>query len=141
MSEVERQGVPVVAVVAPGDPDGLMRPTAVTSRGPSRRSVGLARAVREMIGDRPEVILEVFLEIAYDERARHADRIAAARELLDRGYGKAPRHAPVEGGDPLEVSELDQAIRNIANQLLSRGAQVNGELPEPEQGTLEAPPS
>ena len=78
---------------------------------------GLARRIRDAIGDDPAEIIGVLHDIALDPRAKNVDRIMASRELLDRAYGKAPSHAPIEGGDPLEMSELDAAIVEIAQRL------------------------
>lgn len=86
------------------------------------RPKGLARRIREMVGDDPARVANVLFDILEDPSAKNQDRIAAAREILDRGWGKAPAYAPIEGGDPLEASELDQAIRDIADQLVARRA-------------------
>jgi hypothetical protein len=42
----------------------------------------------------PEQIVEGFLEVATDPHAKASERIAAWRELADRGWGKAPAFAP-----------------------------------------------
>ena len=108
------------------DRDGVLRPVgkpfAVGNSESERggRPKGLARAIRDMVGDDPDRVTNVLFDILEDPTARNADRIAAAREILDRGWGKAPTHAPIEGGDPLERSELDIAIRAIADKLLAR---------------------
>jgi hypothetical protein len=41
------------------------------------------------------------------------DRIAASKELLDRGWGKAPSVTPVDDHDPLEVDELTRETQEI----------------------------
>lgn len=87
---------------------------------PKGREKGIAKRVRDLIGNDPSQVLSVLLDIALSEREKSTDRIMAARELLDRGYGKAPTHAPVEGGDPLGKSELDEAITAITDELLER---------------------
>ena len=108
--------------------DGVVRPIGspfgVGNEGgrAGGRPKGLARRIREMVGDDPTRIADVLFDILEDPTARNADRINAAREIMDRGWGKAPTHAPVEGGDPLERSELDQAIMAIADQLVARRA-------------------
>jgi hypothetical protein len=56
------------------------------------------------------------LQIAEDPKAR----VAAYRELLDRGWGKAPTFASIEGEDPLGLSCLDAAIQTIADELRVR---------------------
>ena len=65
----------------------------------------------------PLPLAQVLLEIALDPKARDRDRISAARELIDRGWGKAVGYADIEGADPLERDELDAAIIAIAEQL------------------------
>lgn len=106
------------------DKDGRLRPvgsmfTAGNDHaGNGGRKKGLARMVREMVADDPTRICDVLFDILEDPQAKNADRIAAGKELLDRGWGKAPTFTPIEGGDPLERSELDQAIREIAEKLV-----------------------
>ncbi len=65
----------------------------------------------------PLPLAQILLEIALDPRARDRDRIAAARELLDRGWGKAVGYADIEGADPLAMGEVEAEIRSIAEQL------------------------
>lgn len=108
--------------------DGVVRPNGSQFKPGNAtgklggRPKGLARRIREMVGDDPARIANVLFDILEDTGARNADRIAAARELFDRGWGKAPAYAPIEGGDPLEATELDKAIRDIADQLVARRA-------------------
>jgi hypothetical protein len=92
------------------------------------RPKGLARRIREMVGDDPTRIANVLFDILEDDRARNQDRISAAREILDRGWGKAPSHAPIEGGDPLEQTEIDKAIADIAARLTKRAHPDDAEV-------------
>jgi hypothetical protein len=62
------------------------------------------------------------LAVANDARAKPSERIAAVRELLDRGYGKAPAFAAIEGTDPLELESLARDIQGIADELAARRA-------------------
>jgi hypothetical protein len=43
----------------------------------------------------PLGLAQGLLEIAENPKARDRDRVAAIRELLDRGWGKAPASVPV----------------------------------------------
>lgn len=110
------------------DSDGKLRPKGKqfqagnTVSRTNGRPKGLARRIRDMVGDDPARVANVLFDILEDKKARNVDRIMAAREILDRGWGKAPAFAPIEGGDPLEANELDKAIRDIADQLLARRA-------------------
>lgn len=108
--------------------DGVLRPIG-QQFGPGNtisklggRPKGMARQIRDMVGDDPARVANVLFDILEDPSARNADRINAAREILDRGWGKAPAFAPIEGGDPLEANELDKAIRDIADQLVAKRA-------------------
>jgi hypothetical protein len=49
-----------------------------------------------------------------------SERIAAVRELSDRGWGKAPAFAAIEGSDPLELGAIAQEIQSIADELAAR---------------------
>ena len=73
--------------------------------------------MREVCGGSPLLLAQVLLEIALDPKARDRDRITATSELLDRGWGKAPAYASIEGTDPLEMDEVAAEIRSIAEQL------------------------
>lgn len=108
--------------------DGVLRPVGIPFQAGNQiakmggRPKGLARSIRDMVGDDPARIANVLFDILEDPTARNSDRIGAAKEILDRGWGKAPVYAPIEGGDPLEGNELDKAIRDIADQLVARRA-------------------
>ena len=68
------------------------------------------------------MLARVLLEIVQNEKARDRDRISAIRELWDRGWGKAPEFASIEGQDPLGLDEVAQEIREIADELERRRA-------------------
>src|SRR5688572_18217360 len=87
------------------------------SGNPGGRPKGVARAFRDALGGSPALLAQVLLEIALDPKAHDRDRIAAAREILDRGWGKAVGFADVEGANPLEQDEVQAEIRAIAEQL------------------------
>lgn len=117
-----------------GKPRG--RPFAKgNNANPGGRPKGVATRARELIGDDPQALLGVFLEIASDPAEKSADRISAAKEYLARAYGQAPAYAPVEG-DPLELGDVDRAIGAVVDELAGRR-----ETPaprSPESGTLAA---
>lgn len=102
------------------------RPGGITGNGfkpgqsgnPGGRPKGIARAFRDTMGS-PEEAARGLLEIARTAK-RPADRIAAWRELLDRGWGKAPAFAVMESDDPLELSDIAREIQGIADELAAR---------------------
>lgn len=52
--------------------------------------------------------IRVLLEIARSKKARSSARVAAARELLDRGYGRAPQ--PIDARIMIQhLSEMSDA--------------------------------
>ena len=78
------------------NPQETTRPGGVAGAGfkpgqsgnPGGRPKGLARTVREVCGGSPLLLAQGLLEIAENPKARDRDRIAAYRELLDRGWGR-----------------------------------------------------
>ncbi len=100
-------GMPVGRRFAPG-----------TSGNPGGRPKGIAATVRENTS--PDALVAILLAVAEDPRAKPAERIAAVRELLDRGYGKAPAFAAIEGTNPLELADLARDIQGIADELAAR---------------------
>jgi hypothetical protein len=86
------------------------------SGNPAGRPKGIAKAVRERVPD-PAALVDVLLEVANDPRAKPLERISAVRELLDRGYGKAPTFQAIEGQDPLELDSIAAEIHQIAAEL------------------------
>ena len=90
------------------------------SGNPSGRPKGIAPAVRKAFKDSPVELVEVLRQIANDVAAKDSDRIAAARELLDRGWGKSPAFAPMEDGDPLELGDVPRQIASVMDELAAR---------------------
>lgn len=109
---------------APFDSESGKKAVEIRERQKGTRQKGVATRIREMVGNDPGRIANILFDILENTsgKERSTDRIAAAKELLDRGWGKAPAFAPIEGGDPLEASDLDRAIRDIADQLVARRA-------------------
>ena len=104
------------------------RPGGITGNGfkpgqsgnPGGRPKGLAKTVRDACGGSPRTSCPVLLEIAENPKAHNRDRVAACRELLDRGWGKAPAFASMEADDPLELGEIAREIQAIADELAAR---------------------
>ena len=104
------------------------RPGGITGNGfkpgqsgnPGGRPKGLAKTVRDVCGGSPLRLAQGLLEIAEDPKAHNRDRVAAYRELLDRGWGKAPAFASMETDDPLELCEIAREIQGIADELAAR---------------------
>ena len=93
------------------------------SGNPGGRPKGVARTVRELCGGDPHELVAILLSIAKDSTARDADRIAASKELLERGWGKSPAVAVVDG-DHVEVDEMTaEAVAIIDELVLKRGVE------------------
>ena len=82
------------------------------SGNPGGRPKGLARRVRELVGDNGEAIAAFMFELMTDPTARNADRIEAAKWLGDRGFGR-----PIQGVD-LSVNQvtLEDLFRGMATE-------------------------
>ena len=72
-----------------------------------------------MVGSscRPSLLHRSFWRLRWTPKARERDRIAATRELLDRGWGKAVGYAYIEGADPLNHDGIAAEIRSTAEAL------------------------
>jgi hypothetical protein len=64
-----------------------------------------------------------------DSNARESDRIAATRELLDRGWGKAVEFVDIEGANTLDHDEIAAEIRSIAEALKRERTRVTLDAP------------
>ena len=97
------------------------------SGNPGGRPKGLAKTIRESVPAHELVrhFQAIFsMDLTELERLRIdpaavtvADRSKAGDWLADRGYGKAPNYAPVEGSDPLELGDLDRAVAATVDEL------------------------
>lgn len=88
------------------------------SGNPAGRPKGIAAVVKDRVN--PDELVDILTAVARDERAKPSERIAAVRELADRGWGKAPAFAAIEGADPLELSAIAQEVQAIADELAAR---------------------
>jgi hypothetical protein len=66
------------------------------SGNPGGRPKGLARRVRDLVGDDGYAIAEFMFGVMADQSARTSDRIEAAKWLADRGFGRAVQGLEIE---------------------------------------------
>lgn len=98
---------------------GNLRPFQPGQSGnPGGRPKGIASAVKGKVS--ADELADIFLSVALDSRAKPMERIAAARELADRGWGKAPAFAAIEGHDPLELDATLEALQGLTDELRAR---------------------
>ena len=90
------------------------------SGNPGGRAKGLARYVRELVGDDGQIIAEFMLNVLHDTTATIKERMDAGTWLADRGWGKAANHAAIEEGDPLGLEDVDRELATIHDQLAAR---------------------
>jgi hypothetical protein len=113
-----------------GNPPAEHRFRKGQSGNPGGRPKGLARITRELLGDDGEAAVG-FLAAVMDGGPLPdgavpsvAERIAAAKLLIERGWGRACEFAPVEDGDPLDLlggdddlaSSFDRRIDELASK-------------------------
>lgn len=80
------------------------------SGNPGGRPVGFGRAIRAEFGDDGKMLLLELKKFALGKvKCSSRDRLFALKELLDRGYGKAPQAVEVTGADggPVTVKFVD----------------------------------
>ena len=75
------------------------------SGNPGGRPKGLARTVRELVGEDGSVVAEFMLSVMGDERARTRDRLEAGKWLADRAFGRGVQALDVDLG--LRPKEID----------------------------------
>lgn len=73
------------------------------SGNPGGRPKGLARRIREEVGDDGEELVRLMLEILRDSRANVRLRMEAATWLADRGFGKPAQTVSGEGGGSIQI--------------------------------------
>ena len=102
------------------------------SGNPGGRPKGLARRVRDLVGDDGTMIADYLVSVLRDDRERTRDRLEACRFLADRGWGKPTQAIAVEVGtlvpelDPeffanLSAQELDTVIDLAEKGVLTLG--------------------
>jgi len=66
--------------------------------------------VRELAREHTQDAIKTLVDIMGDDKAHHSARVAAAKELLDRGYGRAPQDLTVRGGIERHIIDLIQGL-------------------------------
>lgn len=86
-------------------PPGGKREGAGRKKGSVNKVTADIKAIAQSFGE--EAIIHL-VEIARDSDAPHAARVAAVKEILDRGYGKAkqPLEHTGEDGGPIKTETL-----------------------------------
>jgi len=99
--------------------DGYFKP-GQPSANPGGRPRGLAAEVRRQYP--ADQLVAGMIELALGnlvagQKPKPSDILAARTWLADRGWGKAPAHAPLEGADPLELGEIDRTLARLRDDL------------------------
>jgi hypothetical protein len=93
------------------------------SGNPGGRPKGLARRVRELVGDDGTAIADFMFAVMVDQRARMGDRLDAARWLADRGFGKPPQDVELalKAQETIDVNAFAAfAIRYLPAEMLEQ---------------------
>jgi hypothetical protein len=90
-----------------------------TSGNPGGRPKGLARRVREAVGNDGKQIAEFLLSVMNDPRQRTRDRLEAARLLADRGWGKPVVSVDLDVGlEPRQLVADAQRFEELSTEEL-----------------------
>jgi len=92
------------------------------SGNPSGRPKGISATVRDELAKvgGESFLVHKLLEQLQNPRVKPMEVVAIVKELSDRGYGKAPAFAAMEGGDPLELSDTQRIVGEILDELGAR---------------------
>ncbi len=90
------------------------------SGNPGGRPKGIATEARRLAGRDGRKLLKILADVALDSEQKTADRIRAAEIVLERGFGKSPAFAPIEGENPLALNDVDHAITAALDELAPR---------------------
>lgn len=97
------------------------------SGNPGGKAKGVASYAREKSGKDGRKLINLLVKIASDASEKTGDRIRAAELVLERGWGKAPAFAPIEGENPLELDDISREVAGALDELAARReARVSG---------------
>jgi hypothetical protein len=109
---------------------------------PGGRPKGLAKLVRETIGEgAAKALIQAFYDLAMDEDQDGRVRVAAGKEVLDRGWGKAQQSVDVtSGGVPVgSVGVVPVNLGGLTDaQLAALRQQLQEAEPPPDDGAGDA---
>ena len=112
-----------------------------SSGNPGGRPKGLAARVREQMPEEELVAAQIKvakgLKVA-GQKPTIRDMLQAREWLTERGWGKAAAFAPIEGENPLELSDIDRSVAAVVDELAARREAAPAERAP--DGTLEAGP-
>lgn len=113
------------------------RPPGIKETKP-RRTVNMALRIRALVGHKLDEMVQVLLDIANDKKGDPKHRIYAIRELLDRGWGKAPQFIEIRDATEHEAPSLDitKLTRDEQHAMLALIAKA--QPTETEQNRIEA---
>lgn len=72
--------------------------------------------------------IALYLTVLRNKRARPADRMKAADELLNRGFGRAQQKIELEGGDPEKPVTTAALTPDQLLEIISAGKQVENDV-------------
>jgi len=116
---VENNSEPAARAVGRPFPKGV-------SGNPGGRPKGLARYVRELVGDDGRSIADFMLRVLEDESEKTETRMEAARWLADRGFGKAQQQVELSGDReaPIEMRPVMLSVPEFAKALAELGLKL-----------------
>lgn len=101
----------------PGSRRGLK--TGGRQKGTLNKSTAEVKSIAQKYGP---AVIEMLNKIAFNEKEATEARIKAGKELLDRGYGKAPNamHLAGHDGGPLDFGAMStEQLEAMANRIVA----------------------
>ena len=106
------------------------------SGNPGGRPKGKVKQIAAKAREHADAVVEELANIVMDKDEKASDRIAAGKELLDRGIGKSLNISTHVGG-PLEDMNEDE-VRELIEAVRAVRAELFGEQPdEAPEGTTQ----
>jgi hypothetical protein len=102
------------------------------SGNPGGRPKGLARRVREIVGDDGDEIVRFMYQVMTDPKARMADRLEAGSWLANRGFGRSVQPVDLDVNQPhaLDLRDLSTTDLEAMLAIIDKYAPDVGEIAE-----------
>jgi hypothetical protein len=92
------------------------------SGNPGGRPRGLARSVRELVGDDGLAIVEFWLSVMNDTSAKTSDRLKPSQLIADRGWGRVSGAVVLDDEEADNDADIEEASEFFRSEVLRLAA-------------------